>query len=508
MTDALADFLEHLEKAKGDPHAQSVLAAEFALTALPESERQPLRAALDAAAVLRWFDAGLLGQFLEVPHEVARTRFEALTSLPFVERYRMRDTDLRNIHEATRLGWRKKLADETPDRFRGLSLQAAEAFADDPTSAGRIEWVYNLLCGDPDRGATELEELNRDWYGRARPEDRYALAAALRELEDTGLVAGRARAWTLLFIAWTRVTRGETAQLADTAAEALQLARAAEDRPAEADAQCLLGDVRQAQGNLEEAQAAFGEYLSSSRRLAEQNPSNADWQWELAVAHRRVGGVLEAQGRLKQAQAVFGEGLSSSRRLAEQNPSNTGWQRELAVAHNRVGGVLEAQGRLKQAQAAFGEGLSSSRRLAEQDPSNADLQRELAVAHGRVGKVLEAQGRLKQAQAAFGEGLSISRRLAEQDPSNAEWQRDLAVACLRLAGLEANANRHDAALPLYEEASRIFAALSERAPGVAQWSKDRETVESELARCRSRLSAHDEAGTKSWIERLRHWFAG
>jgi tetratricopeptide (TPR) repeat protein len=361
---SIEEVLRRLEEAKGDTQSQAAVAAEFVVMARPESKRRPLRAALDAAAVLRWFDVSLLGKLLGVPDEEARTRFEALTSLPFIERYRMRDTDLRNIHEATRLGWRKKLAAEAPDRFRGLSLRAAEAFADERTPAGRIEWIYHLLCGDPDRGATELEKLNRDWSSRAHPEEHYALAAALRELEETRLVAGRARAWTLLVTAWVRAERGETAQLEDTAAAVLRLAGVAGDRPAVADAQCLLGDVRQARGDL---------YV---------------------------------------------------------------------------------------------------------------------------------------AQAAFGECLSISRRLAEQDPSNAGWQRGLALACLRLGRLEANAGRHHAALPYYEEASRLFGALLERAPGFVQWEKDRAIVEAELALCRSRLSTRKGSVAKSWIERLRHWFAG
>ena len=72
------------------------------------------------------------------------------------------------------------------------------------------------------------------------------------------------------------------------------------------------------------------------------DPSNAAWQRDLAVAHSRVGGVLQAQGKLGEAQAAFGEYLAISRRLAEADPSNAGWQRELAVAHGRVGGVLKA----------------------------------------------------------------------------------------------------------------------------------------------------------------------
>jgi len=35
-----------------------------------------------------------------------------------------------------------------------------------------------------------------------------------------------------------------------------------------------------------------------------------------------VGGVLQAQGKLDEAQAAFAEALAISRRLAEQDPSN------------------------------------------------------------------------------------------------------------------------------------------------------------------------------------------
>ena len=91
--------------------------------------------------------------------------------------------------------------------------------------------------------------------------------------------------------------------------------------------------------------------------------------------------MLEAQGKLGEAQTAFAKDLAISRRLAEQDPSNAGWQRGLAVALSRVGGVLEAQGKLDEAQAAFAEYLAISRRLAEQDPSNAGWQRDLSLIH-------------------------------------------------------------------------------------------------------------------------------
>ncbi len=263
--DLTQTLLQRLKETQGDTHAQAAVTAESLLMTRPEAEREPRRAALDAAAVLRWFDASLLEKMLEITTEDARHRFEILKTFPIIEPYRRGEEELVNIHESTRLGWRKKLAGENLNRFRALSARASAYFANKHTPAGRIEWIYHLLCGDPESGATELEDLSRDWSSRARPEDYYTLAAALQELEDTHLVDCRARVWTLLIIAWGRDMRGETSQLADVAQESLRLAQEAEDQPAEAEGQCLLGDVLQAQGKLEAAQAAFDEYLAIQR---------------------------------------------------------------------------------------------------------------------------------------------------------------------------------------------------------------------------------------------------
>lgn len=328
--DTDAALIRRLAATQGDVQAQAAVMAAFLVTARPRPDR--LRAALDAAAVLHWFEPGLLARVLGIPADEAREGCAGLTALGFVEAYGPRDAGLFNVHESARLGWRRQLAAEAPGRFRDLSARAAGCFAGDRTPAGRIEWVYHLLCGDPERGADALESLNREWSGSARPEDRAALAWALDELAATGLVMGRARAWTLLVGAWVRASRGETAQLADTATEALRLARDCQDDPALGDAHCLLGDVRQAQGRLADAQAAFTETLAISRRLAEQDPDNAGWQRDLAVAHSRVGDILQAQGQLAWARAAFAEYVAVCRRLAEQDPGNAGWQRELAAA--------------------------------------------------------------------------------------------------------------------------------------------------------------------------------
>ena len=329
-------LIQQLEAMKGDLHAQAAAAAEFLVSSQPEATREALRPALDAAAVLRWFDAGLLGKVLEIPEDEARARFEMASALPFVETYRGHGREGRNLHESTRLGWRKRLAREAPERFRLLSGRAAACFAGDVSVGGRIEWIYHLVCGDPDRGGTELEKLDREWSGSARPEDRYTLAAALKELEDSRLLQGRARVWALLSIAWTRVSRGEEAQLTNVAQEVLELARSLGDQRSEADAQCLLGDVLEAQGKLAEAQAAFGEYLRISRRLAEQDPTNACWQRELAVACLRMARLRRRLGSPVAALPLYEEAGRIFAALVERAPGFAEWARDKADADEEV----------------------------------------------------------------------------------------------------------------------------------------------------------------------------
>src|SRR5262249_45403963 len=89
--------------------------------------------------------------------------------------------------------------------------------------------MYHLLSTDPQKGASELEKLDRNWSGQARPEDRYALGVALKELQDANLLRGSAQTWVLLVLGWIRIERGESSQLAGIANEALRLARLFED---------------------------------------------------------------------------------------------------------------------------------------------------------------------------------------------------------------------------------------------------------------------------------------
>jgi tetratricopeptide (TPR) repeat protein len=461
-----------LQEAQGQPAKLALATVDITYPELPNTKRAALKAALEAAAIPHWCDEGVLAALLEIRMEESAARIANLRALSVVEPFRARGGNAINVHEASRLAIRKRLAADEQARFRALSGRATAYFGQDSTHAGRVEWIYHLLCSDSERGANELEKLDSEWSRTAHAEERYALAAALRELENSQVLQGRARVWALLVAAWNRVSRGESAQLAVRADHILSVARLVDDLGAEAEALALLGDALEAQGKLKQAQAAFGQYLSIRRRLAEKEPTNPACQLDLAVAHMRVGGVFEAQGKLDEAQAAFETALAIDQGLAEQEPTNAGWRRDLAVAYNRVGGVFELQGKLIQARTAFGTSLAINKGLAEQDPTNGPWQRELAVAYTRLGGVFTVEGKLSEAEAAYAAALGIISGLAEQDPSRAGWQRDLAVGHNRMGLVFTAQGKLTEAEAAYAAALAIVNGLAEQDPSNAGWQRD------------------------------------
>lgn len=302
---------------------------DLAYPALPEEERAALLETLQAAAVPHWCDEALLAALQEIPVQDAAQRLARLARLPVMERFPARGATALNVHEASRLALRPHLAETSAERFRLLSTRAARFFANDIRPAGRIEWIFHRLSADPEREAAELGQLNRSWSGTVKPEDQYALAAALQELDGAQRIHGRARGWALLVIAWARTLKGETARLGEAARTALQFARTAKDLSAEGDAQCLLGDVLQAQGQPAATQEAFGQSLAIFRRLAEQDPSNAGWQRGLAVAVWWLASCEARGGRGSAALSLYEEGARILTDLVEKLPDRPQFRDDL-----------------------------------------------------------------------------------------------------------------------------------------------------------------------------------
>jgi predicted negative regulator of RcsB-dependent stress response len=94
------------------------------------------------------------------------------------------------------------------------------------------------------------------------------------------------------------------------------------------------------------------------KRLAEADPSNAQWQRDLSLIYERVGDVLKTQGELEAALSSHQDSLAIRKRLAEADPSNAWWQRELSTSYDKIGDVLIAKGKLVGAFASYQDSLA------------------------------------------------------------------------------------------------------------------------------------------------------
>jgi tetratricopeptide (TPR) repeat protein len=415
------EAISRLQAAQGNPEKLTLATVDIVLA----THEPALRTALEAAAVPHWFDARILSALLETNEAVASKWVEELRQLPMVEAFPAHDAW--NVHEATRLALRRRLASEEVSRLHALSALAAKCFENDGP-ASRVETIYHRLLAAPEQAADELERLWKEWNGAGHYEPLQALSVALGELILADQLTPSARARSLVCFGLIRSGMLPLRKAKELSREALKLFHNLGHESGEADARNQLGNILRAEGNLAGALREYEAYKQIMERLTQCDPDNTDWQRELSVSHNCVGRVYEAQGRLAEALREYEASKQIRGRLTQRDPDNTGWQRDLSFSHNRIGGVYQTQGRLANALREYEADKQIMERLTQRDPENTDWQHGLSVSHNCVGSVYEAQGRLADALREYEADLAIADRLAAHDPTNAHWQKDLATA--------------------------------------------------------------------------------
>ena len=273
------DLLSLLREADGDAALLALATVDLNYPDESAADRERLHELLQIAAVPHWFTAS--GLSLLTGKSVTSQDWVRLTSLPIVEPFTARGDGAHNVHETSRLALRRHLAINDPERLRHLSANAAGVALESASPADEIERAYHLLVADPDTGADNLAELNRQWGSSAGHAATYALAAALRELLDSQLASSRALGWSRLVVAQHLASIRGASAVHDEAAGLIHLVYGLNDRPLLAEVQNLLGLAAQARGNLDTAQTAYRAAVGLMTRLARLDPSNRVWQSDL-----------------------------------------------------------------------------------------------------------------------------------------------------------------------------------------------------------------------------------
>jgi hypothetical protein len=143
--------------------------------------------------------------------------------------------------------------------------------------------------------------------------------------------------------------------------------------------------VRETQGDLSGALAAYRDGLAIFRALVQKDPGNAEWQEDLSVSDEKIGDVLVAQDNLAGALASYRDDLAIRKALVLKDPSNVPWQTELVISLVKVASAGDDPVQNYAAALAIAKRLEAAGQLnAPQKGWVADLEARLAKA--KAGK--------------------------------------------------------------------------------------------------------------------------
>ncbi|HEX6716207.1 MAG TPA: tetratricopeptide repeat protein, partial [Pyrinomonadaceae bacterium] len=464
-SDDFEEIIARLEAADGDSTKLSLATLDIVIAIYEPM----IRTALEAAVMPHWFDAQILSVLLEIDESKTDALVKELRELPMVETFAVRNGW--NVHEATRLALRSRLAEERPAQFQSLSARAANYFkSDDP--AWQIEAVYHRLLAEPDKAVQDLECLWKTWRRAGRYEPLQALGLALGELIRSAQMMPMARAQTL--VCFSSISRGRLPlqTVRDLVTEALDLFREFGHLLGEIDARDQLGETLMAEGSLQDALNQFAINKRIAKRLLKREPEKADWQSELSNACSKIGSVLQNQGQLRKALHEYMASREIMQQLNKRDPKNPEWLRELSVAHNNLGSIYQAQGHSQKALREYKADKKIMQFLTHSNSENAGWQLDLSIAHNSIGQILEAQGRSTEALPEYQASKTIMKRLTKRDPENNDWLRELSVSHNKVGSIY-QAQRHWArAMREYVSAKEIRLELTKRDPENAMWQRD------------------------------------
>lgn len=425
----MKDFAEQLERIKAassDPQALALVTLDILLDTHPPE----LRRAVEAAAIPHWFDAEIFYSLLD--HDLRQNAarwYDAVIALPAIEPFPARSGH--NVHEATRLALRRRLALETPEHFRELSGRAAATFRG-MSAAVRAECVFHRLAHHPEQAERALQMLDLDLRGD--PEDALALSRTLWEYAEDETWPPLVRGWALLMQTRIRLDYVTVQEALSFCERALECFRRGMSVLGEELASGSIADVLLLRGESGDAGRAR-DYLETSLNIAERlsatDPENVQAARDVTVSLERLGDFQVLHGDSDAALACFERSLDIAERLLRSRPGDQQAERDLSISLYKIGNLHLRQGDTDHALTKFLGSVEIDQRLYETNPQSVLAARDLAVSLVRLGDLFLRRGQpgdSEQALEHFTRAHEIWVRLYERSSQSAQAARDLVLS--------------------------------------------------------------------------------
>jgi tetratricopeptide (TPR) repeat protein len=213
-----------------------------------------------------------------------------------------------------------------------------------------------------------------------------------------------------------------------------------------------------------EALSAYRQSIAVRQKLAEANPSSAQYQRDLAECHYGIGSLLANAGKPVEAMAAHQQALAIRLKLATAQPNVIQWQFDLARSHDWIGYLLKIAGKPGEALAAFERALAIREKVVEANPNVTQFQFDLAHSIHQIGWVLTETGKTAEALAGDERAVAILRKLVEANPSDVIYQSELALLHSSTGELQWKLGRTADAVVSVRRAVAIWTRLSRLSP--------------------------------------------
>jgi tetratricopeptide (TPR) repeat protein len=213
--------------------------------------------------------------------------------------------------------------------------------------------------------------------------------------------------------------------------------------------------------------AYFGEGIQIRESLVRQEPDNARYKRDLAIAHFFAGRAYLKLGDPHKAMEHLDQFLPVVQERVNANPQDARSRRDLASAHDFVGQAYAMMREMDKARSSYESFQRIIVPLSQSDPENTGYRELVSESQRRFGELACAEGRLDEGIEHYREALRIIDRLTNDDPDNVLVKIGRATLLVQLGTALARADEAPLARQRLEAAQLLFEELRETQPANA-----------------------------------------
>ena len=244
----------------------------------------------------------------------------------------------------------------------------------------------------------------------------------------------------------------------------------------------MLGEIQNSRGNLEQADAMFKRANAATEGLFDRDPSDPQRIYEHSQSIYWVGHQAWQLGEYLAAQDAWQKYKELSQQLVTIDPSNIDWQFELAYAHSNIGTLqLINLYQPQKAHESFSRSLQVFEGLRSALKDDMDLEYEIAETHGWIADSLLQFGHARDVRSARELQKGLLENLERKDPLNKTIQTMKVIPFRALGNLSYSEGNHQEAIRYFSKAVELASRLSAGDIENRRWLSSRGVAHIELS---------------------------